>query len=139
MQLTKHFTTMQRDNKTIYILKDDSPEFMQDLVCSAHEEGKLLPDDHRYQMIYESLESLENNNFSDDALTDLEPPVYNWQLLNWLSSNLYRASFCDDAVEQGLVDGRNIFTTIAAGYSLEQEEVFTSIHNFLEARPERLP
>lgn len=50
-EVLKMMTQGTRDNgETFKHLKDDAPDWMQDLCHEAH--GRMLPDDHKYQIYF---------------------------------------------------------------------------------------
>lgn len=44
------------------------------------------------------LENISFDEIEDKIIYGLEPDIYNWDLLKWISSNLTRASYVDDAL-----------------------------------------
>lgn len=111
-----------------------APKWFQDLCRKAH--GDLLPDDWRYKFIAESLTQLkEYGGDREEACSWIEADTYNSDLLDWLRSNVNRASFVDEARgEYGPGDG--VIDEIARGQQLEKIAVFHLVADFLEAKVE---
>jgi len=113
-----YFTTGERistdTGRAIVIPKDDKPEWIAELCHAAH--GDFMPDDWRYEMIQDALTELAESDEPD--AWNIEPPIYTFDLLKWLSSNLNRVAYCDDAAgEFGAVSG--IVGTVSLGYTEE--------------------
>ena len=54
------------DSNTVYVrLKDGAPEWVTDLVHDAH--GDMLPDDWRYSVIQDALETIADSDDPEDA------------------------------------------------------------------------
>jgi len=124
------FTTGERistdTGRAIVIPKDDKPEWITELCHKAH--GDFMPDDWRYEMIHDALTELAESDEPD--AWNIEPPIYTFDLLRWLSSNLNRVAYCDEAEGQrdsGMVE------SMMAGYNSEQREVYGTVESFLEA------
>jgi len=124
------FTTGERistdTGRAIVIPKDDKPEWIAELCHKAH--GDFMPDDWRYEMIHDALTELAESDEPD--VYNIEPPIYTFDLLRWLSNNLNRVANCDEAVGQrdsGMVE------SMMAGYNSEQREVYGTVETFLEA------
>src|ERR1051326_8774615 len=120
------FVTKTRRDGEKYICvenNDKSPELM-DLIRTAHD--GMFPDDYKYQFIHEALEAIAES--ADEEYIDLmlEPDIYNHDLLKWVSSNLTRASYVDQAVMDGYqYDG--LLNTLINGQSYEKNEVLHSV------------
>jgi len=75
-----------------------------------------------YDLVGHSIEDIDHEII--DGLVD----IYNHDLLSWLSSNLLRASYCDDAQESGLVtEETQLYQRISAGQYLEISEIMNNI------------
>lgn len=106
-----------------------APEWVQGMVRDAH--GDLMPDDWRYQFIVDALAAIAEG--VDDS--EIEADIYNADLLRWVSSNLRRISYCDDAAEEYGAVG--LIPTLSAGQVAERREVYASVLASLEAREGR--
>jgi hypothetical protein len=56
-------------------LKDDAPGWMTTVCRKAHDDGELLPDDHRYEFIEQAVDALAACDDADEARGNLEPDV----------------------------------------------------------------
>lgn len=143
----EHFETFKRDgsDETEHRTSDDAPEWVVELVRDAHRaRGDLMmPDDWRYASIASFLEVVadmdEDEPYPEDRVTewaDGNVDVYNGARTAWLASHLLRASYVDDAAEEGLVaPGTDLFDRIGVGQYLESQEIAGEV---LEALRERL-
>jgi hypothetical protein len=136
--------TRPRSDETFTKTRDDAPEWVTDLVRSAH--GDFLPDDWRYESIRSALGFIADNEVDGDELDDLASEwsdqnvdTYTGQRLAWLSSNLNRAGYCDDAAaEFGFDSSEGIAQWIGMGQYMESGEVWASVVNTLRERLEEL-
>lgn len=139
-QMQEQFTTGKRDNgEEFHKLKDAHPEWMQDVCREAHSE--MMPDDFIFEMISNAVDLLAD--VDDDCAEDfdayhekadeLEADVYNNTLLKWVSSNLTRASYVDDALEAGAT---KLFDALQWGQLEERREVFSRVLEELRERAE---
>ena len=121
------------DEAGYWAVEEGAPEWVRNLVFSAHEEGKILPDDFRYLFIVEVLEALAENPDEPESL--LEPDVCTSNLLRWLDDYpSYRMGLVDDAVSQFGWNG--LFEALQAGQLMEKEEVLALVRAFLEKKLE---
>ena len=139
----KHFELSERKNaeKTKYWkTKDGAPEWVKEMCHEAHRTGSgtwdvMLPDDFRYEFIEDALDKLANHEDADEAMDALEPDVYNHDRHKWLSSNLTRAGYVDEAVEE--MDGHSdqgVDGDLGLGQLWERREVFGIVRKALEER-----
>lgn len=146
-EMAAQFTKGKRasNGETYYFLKDGAPQWMTDVCFDSHKDGssgpfnRMLPDDYRYEMISDSVDILSECEDEDEGREQLDGkvPIYTGQLTAWLSSNVNRAGYCDEAVAEGLSDGSDIMQTIGIGYLRELEEVFSEVRSALEAEAEK--
>jgi hypothetical protein len=133
------FETKQRDNGDTFVaLKDGKPEWLQDLVATAHGDD-FLPDDYRYKWARDALEYIAEVDDPDDAsgdFADQAVDVYTGARFAWLASNLNRASYCDEAAaEFGAGDtATDIVSMVGWGQYAEASEVYGLVLQALEAR-----
>lgn len=107
------------------------PAWVKALCREAHTDadgGDMMPDDWRYEMLVEALDILADSEDEDYALErigEAEAPVYSSERTRWLSSHLWRASYCDEACEEyGADSGVTTLDRIAFGYLYELRRVF---------------
>lgn len=134
-----HFSTDKRDNGNVFWKTDGKEEWVRDLCLAAHEDGGMLPDDIRYEMIVEALNALEEYDDADDARDSIEADIYTHELTSWLASNNSRQYYCDEAANEfGLGADADTTTRLSWGQLSEKWEVFESVRQSLEDRLEEL-
>ncbi len=130
----KWFEWKERDNGDKFVtLKDGRPDELLEMVHKAHDD--MGPDDHRYEFIENSLQSLVDYDDPDDIDSEMEPDIYNNDLLKWLGSNLTRAGYVDEAVEEFGIDakGFDLYKVIGWGQLREKQEVLNIVRHAVEA------
>lgn len=126
-------------------VKDGSPEWLTDLVRHAHLDGEMFPDDWRYACISAAVDAIDEAG-EDADLDDLgsefadgQVDVYTADRYAWLSSNLRRSGYVDDAVSEGLaVPETDTVDRIGLGQYMEATEVYHAVKGFLEERAEEI-
>lgn len=92
-----------KGERKIWMLQDDTPQWVRDLVYAAHD--NFMPDDHKYEFIVDALESIRCSDVDDDLMeevdNDLEVDIYNHDLLKWVGSNINRSAYVDDVLADG--------------------------------------
>ena len=128
-----YFGTLTRDSgETITTLKETRPQWLQDLVMEAH--GDFLPDDWRYDCIESALHAIADGTEDAHEFADSQVDVYNGARLAWLSSNLRRPSYCDEAADElALGEDLSITERIGFGQYVEACEVFGLVLAELES------
>ena len=128
-QMSQAFEVRTRDNGDKFrCLKDDCPEWMDDVVSDAH--GSMLADDWRYEFIENAVDKISeaDDDASDDDLSDLEyeleADVYTSDLTGWLHSRADRLGWLDQATEESGGEFDSAFNLLSAGQLLEKREVF---------------
>ena len=132
------------DAETIWTMRDGRPDWVQELTYKAH--GDFLPDDWRYKTIVYALDAIvEGGEYGTDPdhigfeFADGMVDVYTHDRNAWLSSNLNRAGYVEEAREEGLIgDGADITEQIGVGQYEEAREIFESVRQSLEDRAEEL-
>lgn len=127
------FTTATRRDETIVVLRDDAPDWVRALAADAH--GAFFPDDWRYQSIRSALgfihdQGVETADELDDAgheWADGNVDIYNGARTAWLASNLMRAEYCDEAVEEFGQPEHGILGLIGLGQYVESGEIWASV------------
>jgi len=128
-EVRKYFEDHPHKENT-FRMKDEAPQWVRDMVFEAHED--FAPDDYKYNYVVEALDALASGDMEGETL---EPEVYNYQLLNWLGSNMKRIGYVDEAREDcGPSEG--IMQDIMMGQRKEKLEVFNIVRSCLEERAE---
>lgn len=104
MSMLKSIQTKMREEGPEYVSTiEGRPDWLTEIIHTAHED--MLPDDWKYAFIEEAVNALANTQEPNDV--NLEPDIYNHKLLEWLSSNLTRPGYIDDAVQEfGMAEGK---------------------------------
>lgn len=129
-EMFEAFQAKTRDSgDDFYCLTSDSPEWMTDVCHAGH--GDMFPDDFRYSVIREAcgfisdkgddfdIDGDDAHEFADDV------DVYNGALLAWVSSNLTRMSYVDDALEE--YECKELARALMVGQSIERREIFDAV------------
>lgn len=120
-----------QDPTTFYTLKDYRPIWLVDFMRDdIHEEGRWFPDDFKYQVVVEVLDVLSEGQDPDDL--NLEPDIYNSDLLEWLGSHLERAGLVDEAVEQMGHSKQGIIGDISTGQWYEKDQIARMVADALK-------
>jgi hypothetical protein len=120
------FETATRIDGTDFIRLKTKNEDITNLIREAHR--NMMPCDIKYQFIHDALEAIAESDDIDDIY--LETDIYNSDLLKWVSSNLTRAYYVDEAV--GEMGYENFYTSLRDGQLRERDEVLCSVKNSLE-------
>lgn len=121
------FITAPRENGETYVTLRDSNEDLTTLIRDAH--GEMMPNDYKYQFIREALEAVADSDDIDDIC--LEPAIYYSDLLDWVSSNLTRPTYVDEAVEE--LGYKDFYNSLMIGQLREKEEILYSVRSSLES------
>lgn len=129
-QMSQAFEGRTRvSGESFRILKDDAPQWMIDVIRTAHDSARMLPDDWRYAFIEEVCDELAEASDVDDI--QLEPDIYTHDLTAWLHSRADRLGYITEALEEGL-DFKDGFKLLAYAQLREKEEVLSSVREALE-------
>jgi len=122
----KWFEVARRPDDSAFIrTKDDAPEWISEFVREAHGTD-MLPDDWRYQVIWNALEQIELADDPDEAsaeFADQQVDVYSADRIAWLASNINRAAYVDDAREN-FGPTSSVIDDIGAGQYQEAGEIY---------------
>lgn len=134
------FERRELSNRTISTRTEFAPEWVEEICYKAHDD--LMPDDWRYWMIHRLAEAIseyveQHGDWPDpDELNDIVDtamPVYYGEQADWLASNGIRATYCDEAEDEGRIpDDASIMDRIAAGFYYEFEHVAYIVVNELK-------
>lgn len=136
-EIAAMFETKRRDSGEDFIsLRGDAPDWAHDFIREAHGTD-FLPDDYRYRWVMEALELIAEEGEDEDLAQRFADGVdiYTANLLAWLSSNLQRVGYCDEAIREGMVgvgDDLNLVNIIMVGQASERYEIFTNVVSALE-------
>ena len=122
------------DGQDFWKVDGDKAAGLQSLIEDAH--GDMFPDDFKYETIHSALCDIADVG-TDDAVDGLEAGVYNSDLLKWLSSDLSRAEYVNEAMTElglsfGDIDG-GVMGMIGLGQIKEKREIYSSVIASLEA------
>ena len=138
-------TATRPDGESFQRVRDGSPEWVTDLVRSAHygvPDMLMFPDDWRYAAIVSSLDAITGADDIQEAaheFADANVDAYNAERLAWLASDRNRPYYVDQAREDGLADeGTDLLEVIGAGQYVESLEVFEQVRSFLQDRLDTL-
>lgn len=125
------------DEDSAYVrTKDGTPEWVRDLVQSAH--GEMFPDDWRYDQIENALDHIADSDDPEDSrheFADNAVDVYNAARFAWLASNIDRQYYCDEAQNEfGIDPDATITDRIGLGQYFEADEVYGLTLQALGAR-----
>lgn len=117
---------------------DSTPEWLTELVWSAHNDGDYMPDDYRYRFIVEALSDYAENADATDVYPEAD--VYTHDLLLWLASNLMRTEYVDAIIDEhaGSVCPNNITGILQYAQYEEKDEVYRSVWRSLEYHADNL-
>ena len=95
----------------------------------------MLPDDHRYRMIYSILQEMDDIEEYEDLNVDDLIPIYTNDLIGWLDSSISRLSYCDEYLEE-FGEIRDTISLLSGGYYMELQEVYSLINEWLDDNTE---
>lgn len=140
-RLSELFTSSKRENGEVFLhCKDTVNESDRDLVRDFHGTD-ILPDDFRFETIVNLLYRLNEYDFDsvdyirdhgiDHEIIDSLVDVYTGHLTAWLASHNSRVEFCNEAVNDGLVNGSDIIKLMQCGQYLEIQMIMNNILSHL--------
>lgn len=94
----------RNNGDVFYALKDNSPEWMTDVIHAAH--GDSFPDDTIYKTIRDIASHLsdldEDTDLYDavDSINEIEPEIYTAKLTHWLSLSLEHYQYMQQAMDE---------------------------------------
>ncbi len=130
-ELSNAFTRTTRTNgDVIYILKDESPEWMTDTIRGLH--SGSLPDDTVYEMIRDcalAIAESDEDNEPIEAIYEMEPEHRTYQLIEWLKGN---TQYADQAMEES-GPYTSISDLLMAAQKIQIDEIGASLISALES------
>lgn len=137
------FETAERvegDSDTRYTrTKEGRPDWVHDLVWSAHGDGALLPDDWRYACILAALYAISEADDVDEYATEFADgyvDVYTSERLAWLASHASRVEYVDEATAEIGNPGMDTLARIGLGQYQEAHEVYGLVVRELKSHDE---
>lgn len=128
---TRHSTDT---GSALWKRKDGAPDWLRNLCASVHVDpfgDVMLPDDWRYQMLVDALDILaecgDEPDEAREAAAEHDAPVYYGERLAWLSSHLWRSSYCDIAARERGEAAPTMQDAIADGFRYEWAFVFDAV------------
>lgn len=112
--------------------KGVTPGWIQDMCRDAH--GDMMPDDHTYQFICESLSAISDSHDEDEAGDMLEADIYTHDLMTYLSSHTSRLQLVNEAVQDiccGNTDKFDLLGFIQIAQVNEKRQVLYSVYKSL--------
>jgi len=124
------------ERKIYHQKKPGDPQWIQDMIYECHYNG-MLPDDYVFEWVYEICNEISELSDDDDP-TEIEvfADTYTHDLLKWLSSNLARLDFVEDAIDEGYEGKCDLALMIGIGQEKEKREVLWTIVEHLQNRLE---
>lgn len=129
-QMWDQFEQATRDDGSkFWRLMEGAPEWMKDVCRAAHDGGKIMPDDFRYEFITDSLckitEEDEDTDDDDlDSVGNFEGDIYNSDLASWLGAGGDRWWYVDQALKDPPSDFSSL---LQAAQVMEKEEVYSQV------------
>mgnify|MGYP001563570644 CR=1 FL=1 len=102
-----------------WFLVQNTPEEVREIALKIH--ADMLPDDYKYEFLVKGLEAIIGSPDEDSVWEWEYSEVMDWELLQWVSSDLTRAFYVDEAVEE--MGYNTLSKALAGGYHREKEEV----------------
>lgn len=125
-----YFEWSKRISEEKYVfLRTDAPEELKEIMYKAH--CGMAPDDFKFETAYNIMCAIAHSNEKDileEMNLDQFVGIYSCALATWLSSNIERFGYCDEAVSSGMV-GQDATTEqrLQAGQYGEINEIFNVI------------
>jgi hypothetical protein len=140
-QLIQKVRNESQPDEKFWCFQDGKPEWMQTLARNAHMEN-MGPNDESYQFIVDALESIAagDDDTDDDDLSylsnEIDPDIYDGEVLAWLASNRARVGYCDEFLEfKDTTKAKDLdfLDLVRGGQVLEKQEVFHAVLASLQA------
>jgi len=137
-QVRDQFESRTRDNGDVFWCRKTEyrdQDWIMNLVHKAHND--MLPDDHKYEFVIDALDLIQE--LSDPDEPEIEPDIYNHDLIKWLGSHLSRIGYCDQYMEDyGADTHAGIVRLLQGGQQSEKMEVYNIVLQALRDRLEEL-
>ena len=125
-ELAGNLETRTRNSGEKFVcLKDNSPDWMTDVMHKAH--GDRMPDDDVYSRIYDIVnhmstgyDDIKTIDDAKEALMEIEPDIYTSELTAWLNSRNDNVYYLTEALEEsGTKDGFQLLSYAQHLYIIE--------------------
>lgn len=124
----------EEERKIYHQKKCGDPQWIQDMIHACHYQG-MLPDDYVFEWVYQFCEEISNLDEDEDPRDiEVHSDTYTHDLLKWLSSNLARLDFVEDAIDDGYDGKCDLALMIGIGQEREMNEVLWTVIEKLEDR-----
>lgn len=121
----KFFELKKRENgKEFYCNKENTPKWIRDMVMEAHD--TIAPNDYVYDFIVDALYAFrvcETEEQAQERIEEIEPDMYNAELLAWVSNNLYFAEYVNDAVNEYGIKEFDLFKALQYGQQYQKQQI----------------
>lgn len=122
------------EKKIYHQIKPGEPQWIQDMIHACHYQG-MLPDDYVFEWVYQFCEEISNLDENEDPRDiEVHADTYTHDLLKWLSSNLSRLDFVEDALDDSYGGKCDLALMIGIGQEKEMDEVLWTVIERLEDR-----
>ena len=109
------------DKKIYHQKKVGDPQWIQDMIHERHYQG-MLPDDFVFENVYLFCKEISELDENDDPhYIEVHGDTYTHYLLKWLSSNLARIDFVEDAFDDSGWTALNCYLRQMIGIGQEKE------------------
>jgi hypothetical protein len=138
-QLSAAFETNKRNDGNEFVsLKDGSPEWMTDVIRSAH--GNKLPDDTTYKFIERAADALADSDEQSDpyeVIQEIEADIYTSDLTAWLHARVDHVFYLNEVLEEcsGISDGAQL---LMAAQKKQIDEVGYALVSALQNAAEQM-
>lgn len=134
-----HMEVATRAEGGCYIrVADGAPSWVRDVVMVCHDDGRILPDDDIYGLVYSALDTLRHCDTTDldsgdtaHDWADSQVDIYSADLYRWLTPRTSR--YVERSFEEGLASPGIGESQIKAGQYLQSLEVWCQLVDALES------
>lgn len=133
-QMSQAFVKDTRNDGTEFVkLKDDSPEWMTQIIFLVHE--GYLPADEIYETVERVIDHLHDDGVEDedtarDSIFEIEVPIYTSELTEWLNQRNDHVYYLTEALEN-YPDTKDGFGLLGLAYHIYQQEIANRVINAL--------
>ena len=134
-QASDNLTWNERSNGGKYcFFKDGSPKWMKEMAYKAHKIDDVLPNDYIYSFISEALDVICDSDNPEEAIYEIEPDIYNSDLLLWVGSNLSFSCWVDGVLQEGLIGKEcGLFNVLMQAQARHKQAIASCVLNELQA------